>query len=91
MAELYAARRVPVGGLKDAARRYTDWLLTKKRIFNRKRSLRQNDLEEETRALFAADGARTLLENEKLAAFLRSVAVERQVFDYTTLSLSPSA
>jgi DNA repair photolyase len=90
MAELYAARNVPVGGLKNAARRYSDWLLGKKRIFNRKRSMRQEELEEETRALFAADGARTLLENEKLAAFLRSVALERRVFDYITLSLSPT-
>jgi DNA repair photolyase len=90
MAELYAARNVPVSGLKNAARRYADWLLQKKRLFNRKRSMRQEELEEETRGLFAAEGARTLLENEKLAAFLRAVAVERRVFDYVTLSLSPA-
>jgi DNA repair photolyase len=91
MAELYAARHVPVGALKSATRCYGDWLLEKKRLFNRKRSLRQRDLEDETRALFETDAALTLLGNEKLAAFLRSVAIDRRVFDYLTLSLTPAA
>ncbi len=89
MAELYSARGVPVAGLKSATRRYADWLLMKKRIFNKKRSLRQEDLEEETRALFGSGGSQDLLKNEKLAGFLREVALERRVFDYLTLSLSP--
>jgi DNA repair photolyase len=89
MGELYAARGVAVGGLKDAAKRYADWLLQRKRIFNRKRSMRQEDLVEETRALFSPGNAEAVLGNEKLAAFLRNVALERQVFDYLTLALSP--
>ena len=89
MAELYAARNVPVHGLKAASQRYAEWLLQKKRIFNRKRSLRQRDLEEDTRALFNSDDAAARLGNDKLANFLRSVALERQVFDYLTLTLSP--
>jgi len=89
MAELYAARNVPVAGLKEATRRYADWLRMKKRIFNRKRSLRQQDLEEETRALFRTGEASLLLQNDKLAGFLRAVAVERLVLDYLTLSLTP--
>jgi len=88
MAELYAARGVPVAGLKGATRRYSDWLRMKKRIFNRRRSLRQQDLEEETRALFTTSGAASLLENDKLAGFLRSVAMDRRVFDYLSLSLT---
>ena len=91
MAELYAARSVPVAGLKAAAGRYADWLRAKKRVFNRRRSVRQQDLEEETRALFSTGEAVSVLENEKLAGFLRSVAVERHVFDYLTLSLSLSS
>jgi DNA repair photolyase len=89
MAELYSARRVPVAGLKAATRRYADWLLAKKRIFNRKRSLRQEDLEEETRALFASGEVTPLLQSEKLAGFLREVALQRRVFDYLSLTLSP--
>jgi hypothetical protein len=88
MVELYAARRVPVSGLTRAAGRYADWLLQKKRIFNRKRSLRQEELEEEVRALFSTGKAGGLLGNEKLTVFLRSVALERRVFDYLSLSLS---
>jgi DNA repair photolyase len=91
MCELYAARGVAVGGLKDALQRYADWLLQRKRFFNRKRSLRQEDLVEETRALFATDAAAELLGNTRLAAFLRGVARERRVFDYLTLSLSPDS
>jgi hypothetical protein len=88
MAELYAARGVPVAGLKASTRRYAEWLLQRKKIFNRKRSLRQEDLEEETRGLFAGGSAAEMLANEKLAGFLRSVAVERRVLDYLSLTLS---
>lgn len=91
MAELYSARNVSVDGLKNASRRYAEWLLQKKRIFNRKRSLMQRDIEEDTRAFFGSDAAAETLGNEKLAGFLRSVALERRVFDYLTLTLSPPA
>jgi hypothetical protein len=90
MVELYAARHVRVSGLKSAAGHYTDWLLSKKRIFNRRRSLRQEDIERETRELFTTGEAQHILGNEKLASFLRSVAMERRVFDYLTLTLSPA-
>jgi DNA repair photolyase len=86
--ELYAARGVPVGTLQDATRRYADWLLQRKRVFNRKRSMQQEELAEETRALFAPGAAEELLGNAKLAAFLRAVALERRVFDYRTLALA---
>ncbi len=89
MGELYAARGVAVDALKVAARRYADWLLLRKRVFNRKRSMRQEELEEETRELFGLGAAEELLGNAKLAAFLRAVALERRVFDYATLTLSP--
>ena len=78
---------MPVDALKTATRRYADWLLQKKKIFNRRRSLRQQDLEGETRDLFRTSEAGNLLGNEKLAVFLRSVALERQVFDYLALTM----
>jgi len=88
MAELYKARRVPTEALGSATRWYADWLLQKKRAFNRRRSLTQGELEEETRALFGGTGGLDLLRNEKLAVFLRRVVIDRKVFEYTTLSLS---
>ncbi|HVO39878.1 MAG TPA: radical SAM protein [Spirochaetia bacterium] len=91
MMELYTARHVPTAGLAGAARRYEAWLSERKRIFNRKRSLRQENLEEETRALFESGSASDVLGNAKLASFLGAVALERKVFDYLTLSLSAPA
>lgn len=88
MAELYAERDVPISGLTAATRRYTGWLLEKKKVFNRRRSLRQEELEGETRSLFQTDAAQRLLGNEKLTAFLSQVALERKVFDYLSLSLT---
>jgi len=91
MMELYAARRVPTAGLVGATRRYETWLIERKRIFNRKRSLRQEVLEQETRSLFESGSAFNVLGNAKLASFLGAVALERKVFDYLTLSLSAPA
>jgi DNA repair photolyase len=88
MAELYAARGVPVSGLKASTLRYADWLLQKKKIFNRRRSIRQEDLEEDTRLLFTGGSASEVLGNDKLAGFLRLVALERRVLDYLSLTLS---
>ncbi len=88
MLELYADRGAAVGRLKDACGRYADWLLGRKRVFNRRRTLRQEDLEEETRVLFSTGRAAEVLGNEKLAGFLRPVVIERKVFDYLSLSMT---
>jgi DNA repair photolyase len=91
MAELYGARGVPVGGLKTATRRYAEWLLGRKKLFNRRRSMQQRELEEETRDFFAGGSAREVLGNARLAGFLCSVARERRVLDYLTLALAPAS
>ena len=87
MTELYAARGIRVASLKSSARRYGDWLAARKAVFNRRRSIRQQDLEEDARMLFF-QGADDVLGNEKLAAFLRSVVVDRKLLDYRSLTLS---
>ncbi len=91
MVELYAARGIGVDRLKEACRRYAEWLATRKRVFNRRRSLRQEDLEEETRGLFAAGSAAEVLGNEKLATFLAGAALDRRLFDYLSLSFVDAA
>jgi DNA repair photolyase len=90
MEDLYEARGVPISELKRAEGRYTHWLTARKKVFARRRSQRQEDLEEEARAAFDGDEGVALLGNAKLAAFLRSVARDRRILDYTTLSLSES-
>ncbi len=88
MQELYRARGVPTRALVEATRRYADWLLERKREFNRRRSMTQKALEEETRELFRGEAAAELLGNEKLVLFLRRVVGERKVLDYLALTLS---
>jgi len=87
MEELYGTRGIPVHGLHRATARYTEWLSARKRVFNRTRKMRQEDLEQEVRALFASGRAEEALGNPKLAAFLGAVAREGKVFDYISLSL----
>jgi hypothetical protein len=88
MGELYAARGVSIQELKKAQAGYTQWLLERKRAFNRKRSRRQEELEEETRAELNRDEPEALMGNRKLAGFLRSATAAGKLLDYTTLSLT---
>ncbi len=90
MAELYGNRGARTEGLREATGRYAAWLTGRKREFNRKRRLRQEELEAELRGLFEAGSFAALLGNAKLDSFLRAVALDRQVFDYVTLKLQPA-
>ena len=91
MGELYAARGVPTAALKAARQRYSEWLLRRKKAFNRKRSQSPGGIEEEVRGALRLEDGGTLLGNARLAAFLRRVAFEKEVLDYTTLTLCASA
>ncbi len=90
MAELYDNRGIKTAALREATGRYAAWLSERKREFNRKRKMRQGELEDELRLLFREGGSERILGNEKLDAFLREVALERQVFDYVSLKLVPA-
>jgi len=87
LVEIYRARGVQTRPLEDSARRFAGWLLGRKREFNRRRSQTQEALEAQVRELFQGPGACGLLGNEKLASFLRAVAVDRRILDYRSLSL----
>ena len=87
MARLYAHRGSPVHRLDASRRRYRDWLLERKAEMGRRRSLREADLAADLRGLAASDRWRVLLDNEKLAAFLCRVILDRQVFDERALTL----
>jgi len=81
MCDLYQDRPVAVGRLRAALGRYTAWLQERKTVFNRRRRLRQSDIEAELRGLAEGRGLASLLDNERLSAFLRQVIVDRSVFD----------
>lgn len=84
----YADHAEAVPRLKDARDRYCDWLIACKRVFNRSRRLREEDLAGELRTLASSARWTELLGNAKLAAFLREIIVNRRTFDEKTLRLS---
>jgi DNA repair photolyase len=87
MADLYAAQNRPVRRLRDAHARYADWLLARKKVFNRRRSLRSGAIEWELTEMARSGGLAKLLGNDKLGEFLRSVLLEGKIFNYQRLEL----
>ena len=67
--------------LRNALDLYAGWLKERRSVFNRRRKLRGSDIEGELANLADSRGLARLLENEKLAGFLREVIIERRVFD----------
>ncbi len=87
MAALYAAHGRPVARLRRALDRYAGWFLERKRLFNRRRSMRAGAIEWELTEMARSDELAVLLDNAKLAGFLARVLLERQILDYRTLEL----
>lgn len=87
MQELYSHRGINIKRLEEGARHYTEWLLGEKTTFNRRRSLRQADLEEQLKELAAGGGLEELIKNDKLSTLLKDVILERKLFDYRELKL----
>lgn len=87
MIELYDASGRPVTRLREAAKRYDDWLTGLRRVFRRRRSLPVGWLE--TRFTEARGGGELarVLGNPKTAAFVERVAGQGAVFNYLTLKL----
>ncbi len=85
MVDLYGGRGRDTGRLEVAVGRYRTWLAARKREFNRRRTLTQEALEEELRALLSTGLAADLIGNARLAGFLRDVAIDGRIFDYVTL------
>ncbi|MBU1564293.1 MAG: hypothetical protein KJ630_01530 [Proteobacteria bacterium] len=87
MQSLYSAKGVDVTRLHLGQKLYDRWLTEEKRQFNRRRSLPAEHLDERLRAVLASGELASLLANDRLTAFINSVALERQVLDYRTLQL----
>jgi DNA repair photolyase len=93
MVELYSARDVDTRPLRAAQKRYITWLTTRKAEYNRHRSWRYEDLDEELVTLCEEKDGRelsSLLGNAKLAEFLRRIVLGRETFDYLTLQAAPA-
>jgi DNA repair photolyase len=87
MTDLYAARGRSVRRLLDAQSRYAGWLLARKKVFNRRRSLRPGVIEWELKDMARTGGLAELLANARLGEFLRAVLLEGKIFDYRRMEL----
>ncbi len=87
MQSLYAAKGIDVARLHLGQRRYASWLIGEKKLFNRRRSLPAEHLDDRLREVLKSGELALLLENDRLTAFIKSVTLERQVLDYKTLLL----
>ena len=79
--------RQAIQRLEEARDRYQRWLLERKKVFNRSRRMREEDLAAELRTMASSGAWAEILGNVKLASFLREVILERRVFDESSLKL----
>ena len=87
MRDLYAARGVDIRPLAAAIDRYGGWLEPRKRIYNRHPSWTYEALDDELRGHVRSGRMAQMLDNERLAAFLAEVVLDRRTLDYATLEL----
>lgn len=88
MVELYEAVGTDTARLRDSRTRYLEWLVPRKREYNRHRSWDYRELAEE---LVAPGALESIVANDRLAAFLRRTLTGGAYFDYVKLELNDSA
>jgi len=87
MTDIYAARGRSVRRLREAQGRYAEWLLARKKKFNRQRSLRSGVIEWELKDQARTGGLGEILANAKLGEFLHAVLLEGKILDYQQMKL----
>jgi len=87
MKKLYSRRGINVDQLALASRNYSIWLSDNKKVFNRKRSMTELDLEEKLISEFRMGLMDTVIDNEKLMTFLKAIVFDNKTFDYKMLKL----
>ena len=87
MVELYSMKEVNVDRLKKSLSRYTAWVEGQKKIFNRRRSLPADYIDEKLHSLIALGEFDNLIKNKKLGIFLTKVISKRYIFNYHTFEL----
>jgi DNA repair photolyase len=91
MAMLYERKGIDdTRRLKKSTDRYRKWLLERKKEFNRRRTITQDQLEEEFQDLLRSEAMADILGNSKLSGFMSEVVFERKLFDYRKLELVES-
>jgi DNA repair photolyase len=87
MGSLYRNRGIATDRLEASRKQYVNWFMGYKRQFNRCRSQRYMLMEELIRGKCHDGTLEEVLGNQKLAAFITQVALEKRVFDYVRLEL----
>lgn len=87
MFELYQLKGINTKPLYKAFTNYSNWLKSEKKIFNRKRSITQTELENKFITLLDSNEFITILNNSKLLHFMKEVILNNKTFDYRLLSL----
>ncbi len=88
MAVLYSERGVSVAPLNAAADRYDEWLKAVRGEFRRRRSLPEDWLRDRYMNAVELEELDSVLDNAKLAAFAKEIALKGRVFDYLSLALA---
>ncbi len=69
--------KIPQTTLKSSLNKYSQWLLTEKRIFNRKRSMTSKYLEEKLTSLIASSEVSKFFNDPRLVEIVRTVVLNR--------------
>ncbi len=85
---LYSGKNIDITSLKKAYGKLHYYLTMEKRYFNKKRSLPSNYIDDNLRFLLKTDSLDNIVENPRMVSFIKSVVLDRKIFDYNTLKLS---
>ena len=87
MVELYSMKEVNTDRLKKSLSLYMAWVENEKKMFNRRRLLPADYIDEKLHSLIAIGEFDNLIKNEKLGIFLTKVISKRYIFNYHTFEL----
>lgn len=89
MKSLYRRKGIDVTPLSSSYDNFVKWIMAEKKIFNRKRSLHCDAIDEKLRFLLQCGGFEAILQNDKLLRFIQQVVLDKAIFNYETLTLQP--
>ena len=90
MQNLYKRANIDISNLKHAANRYKKWLLDWKNYLIRKKSINQRIIETEFLKYVKSSHLNRIINNKKLADFIKQVVLAGKIFDYQNLKLTES-
>jgi len=87
MQHLYHKNKIDTDTLKSASRKYHEWLMKERKIFNRRRNLSEDHLDRQLISLMENGEFEKIINNRKLDKFLKRIVLDRNIFDYNKLKL----